>query len=336
MNPAGFSYVLGQEHIVRQMRRAISAGHVSHAYILEGGRGVGKKTLARAFAKALQCEILQDDACGQWLSCRVFESGNHPDIHYASGTNASSIGVDDVREQIVRPMGVKPFRYRYKIFIVDNAETLTVKAQNALLKTVEEPAPYGVFIFLAANINGILPTVLSRCVVYKLNGLPDKVILQALAGAGVSDGNTRRLCAAFAGGSIGQALEFAGSEDFTAMRELAIDIIRRFGQADMLDVFRLYRRFETWKDSIHRLLDMLYLCCRDCIVQQCVNSWRAESGADQETYMADIAEITAGTQLKALYRGVDAIARARKALLENASFQLSIELMLMRMYGFHE
>lgn len=117
-------------------------------------------------AKKLNCE--SGNACGCCLSCRVFDSGNHPDTFFVKGTKAAGIGVEDAREQIVLPVAVKPFKYKYKIFIIEG--NITPQAQNALLKTIEEPAPYGVFLFLAKNTFGFLPTILSRCIVKKIRG----------------------------------------------------------------------------------------------------------------------------------------------------------------------
>ena len=130
---------------------------MSHAYIWEAEN-------AHEFAKGLNCLNNEILGCTQCISCKVFESGNHPDTIYVTGTKPSSIGVDDVREQIILPMATKPFRYKYKVFIVENAETLTPQAQNALLKTIEEPAPYGVFLFVCKHVHNFLPTLMSRCV----------------------------------------------------------------------------------------------------------------------------------------------------------------------------
>jgi DNA polymerase-3 subunit delta' len=312
----GFKYITGHEVPAAWMRRAAATGRVNHAYLLAGEQGIGKNTLARAFAKTLNCETpLQSadepDACGGCLSCRVFESGNHPDVRYVKGTNTRSIGVDDVREQIVRPMGVKPFRYRYKIFIVDEAETLTPAAQNALLKTIEEPAPYGVFIFLAAHTRAVLPTLLSRCTVFTLRPLPDVLVERALAefpGVSAIPAETVRSCAAFAGGSIGRALMLAASEDFHDMLALARDILGQIGLMDMPGVFLLYKRVEKWKDNIHSLLDMLYMCCHDELLHRHTN---------------------ADASLKALFEGMDAINRAKYALRRNGNFQMTIEGLLL-------
>jgi len=176
-------------------------------------------------AKGLNCLAADTVPCGKCLSCRVFGSGNHPDIIFVTGTKASGIGVDDVRQQIVLPMATKPFRYKYKIFIVDKAETLTPAAQNALLKTIEEPAPYGVFLFLAPHTHNFLATVLSRCSLQKLGG------------------------------------QSAVKETDPALTALANDICENIHKMDMLETFALYKRFELYKESketLQEILNLLY------------------------------------------------------------------------------
>jgi hypothetical protein len=196
---------------------------MSHAYIFEGENRASVKSRALHLAKGLNCEH-ENDPCGTCLSCRVFESGNHPDTFYVSGTKKTGIGVEDVREQIIMPMAVKPFKYKHKVFIVENADTLTPAAQNALLKTIEEPAPYGVFLFLAANTYNFLPTVLSRCVVKKIHG-----------------------------GAVDTSPE---------IEALAQEIFTALGSADIPETFALYRKIEPLdKDSLQEFLAALYVLC---------------------------------------------------------------------------
>ncbi|MDR1664438.1 MAG: DNA polymerase III subunit [Clostridiales bacterium] len=331
-----FKNITGHENIIARLRQSLEMGDVGHAYIFEGEKGVGKKTTARAFAKALQCETYGPGAaarrgdppapCG-CLSCRVFESGNHPDVHFVTGTKAKSIGVDDVREQIIRPMSVKPFRYRYQVFIVDSAETMTPAAQNALLKTVEEPAPYGVFIFLASSVHTLLPTVLSRCVTYKFNPLQDWQVISALSASGIT-GDDGKLYAAFARGNIGKALLFAGSGEFTAQRELSLDVAGQIRGLEINPALALFPRFEKWKDAIQPLLDMLYLCYRDMIVYKSTGDSAGLTQRDARLFAsADRAA------LKELCQSADAVAQAKKALRRNGNFQLTIELMLLKLTG---
>jgi len=307
-----FSNIIGQEPLVRRLQNT----NAGHAYIFDGAEGMGKFALACAFAKALQCEkhdkIDKNDkkpflqACDKCISCRVFESGNHPDIFFVEASKTKSIGVDDAREQIILPMGEKPFRYKYKIFIVNKAETLTPAAQNALLKTIEEPAPFGVFLFLATHTRSFLPTVLSRCVTLKFKPVADSLVAESLRQANVPEAVIVP-CTLFAKGNPGRALAMAQSEDFAAMRALAQEVADRVQGMERVSVFKMYNRFEPWRESIQPLLDMLYLCYREKL---------GKSGA---------------LLLKPYLSGLDTITQTKRVLHRNGNFQLAIELMLIKL-----
>lgn len=197
---------------------------MAHAQILVGDADI-IRSHARVLAKGANCleNIEMSTPCGNCTSCKLFEAGNHPDTFYVTKTK-QSIGVDDVREQIVAPMSTKPYAYNYKVFIIDQAETLTPAAQSALLKTIEEPASYGFFLFLATHAHNFLPTILSRCHLHKL----------------VGDANT------------------APNPE---LKLLAQEIVENAHNLDILDAFLLYRKFEPYKESketLHELLDLIY------------------------------------------------------------------------------
>ena len=299
--------------IVRRLQAALKAP--SHAYIFAGKSNSDKLTLAKSFAKALQCENTpinegsRDESllapgrypdvpqarvsrsetaegfgaepqglnsCGQCLSCRVFDSGNHPDVFYVRASRTRAVGVDDVREQIVLPMSEKPFRYRYKVFIVEQA--VTPQGQNALLKTIEEPASFGVFLILTENLQLLLPTVISRCVVLKLMPPADF-----------------------------ESRELLDSGEFDEMRRFAQNLAATVYGMDTVAVFSMCSQLEKWKESIQTFLDVLYLCCREQL-----------KGDDGDA---------------PVFAGLDALIEAKKALSQNGNFQMTIEMMLLKMSG---
>ena len=136
---AGFKEIIGHKREIAHLEQAISAGKVSHAYIFSGEKGTGKKTLADAFAMTLQCESEGERPCGRCHSCRQAGSGNHPDIIYIRHDKPASIGVEDIRDQLTGDIQIRPYNGKYKIYIIPEAEKMTVQAQNAILKTIEEP-----------------------------------------------------------------------------------------------------------------------------------------------------------------------------------------------------
>ncbi|MDE7299609.1 MAG: AAA family ATPase, partial [Lachnospiraceae bacterium] len=158
-----FKDVIGRENVTEHLKNAIRLNKVSHAYIFCGEDGIGKNFIADIFAAALQCNEYSGEPCCQCKSCRQAEGGNHPDIIRVLHEKAT-LGVDDIRTQLNNDIAVKPYSGRYKIYIIDEAEKMTEAAQNALLKTIEEPPEYAVILLLTNNIDAFLPTILSRCV----------------------------------------------------------------------------------------------------------------------------------------------------------------------------
>ena len=147
----GFKDIIGHKREIEHLEKAISTGKVSHAYIFSGEKGTGKLTLANAFAMALQCTGEGEKPCGTCHSCHQAASGNHPDIIHITHEKPNSIGVDDVRDQLVGDVQIRPYNGKYKIYIMPDAEKMTVQAQNAILKTIEEPPEYAVIILLTDN-----------------------------------------------------------------------------------------------------------------------------------------------------------------------------------------
>jgi len=267
--------IIGQAGVKDHLRKAVLRGRVSHAYVFGGAEGMGKAGLARAFAKTLQCLAGKDEPCGVCASCRAFDGGNHPDVFYVGLAGKKSIGVNDVREKIVREMETRPYSYRYKVFIVDGAETMTPEAQNALLKTIEEPASYGVFLLLSANPALLLPTVRSRCILLKLTPILPTEAESLLLSKGVPAERAAFL-AAYAQGNPGLALRLAESEDFTELRDETLAEAEKIHGLDCAEALSRFPAFEKYRDRIGEVLDILLLFYRDALVD---SEARGKNGA---------------------------------------------------------
>ena len=153
---------------------------VSHAYLFGGESGSGKKMMASLFAMTLQCEKHGVEPCMECPSCKKAQSQNHPDIIYVKHEKPNTISIDEIREQLINDVMIKPYSSPYKIYIIDEAQKLTLQAQNALLKILEEPPDYGVFLILTANAEKLLATIRSRCAELKLSPLTPEEALPAL------------------------------------------------------------------------------------------------------------------------------------------------------------
>ena len=323
----GFGFVCGNTALLQNLRNAITAGRVPHASIFMGGKGLGKKLVAHSFAKVLLCTAGGTDACGRCKSCVVFETGNHPDFFRVKATKTKAIGVDDVREQITARLMIRPYQSRYKIFIVENAGTLTHAAQNALLKTIEEPAHYGIILLLCENQKLLLPTVLSRCVLFKLVPVSTAQVAQVLAERlGSLPEAQRQTYAAYAQGSIGRALTLCQDEDYIGMRSKTIELAAQLHNGTAENMLAYTKTFETFKENIRDMLDILYLYHRDVAAFK-------ETGDNrfiiQKDKAQDIAVSAANLSLATVLKKCDAIALAKKQLRQNGNFQLVVQVLLM-------
>lgn len=176
--PGTFAEVLAQDHITRTLRHSLKRGHIANAYLFSGPRGTGKTTTARILAKALNCENLQDgEPCNHCSPCREIARGTHPDVLEIDA--ASNTGVENIRELRANAR-FTPSSGKFKIFIIDECHMLSTAANNALLKTLEEPPPHCRFIFATTEIQKILPTILSRCQRYPFRRIPAQVIVEHL------------------------------------------------------------------------------------------------------------------------------------------------------------
>ncbi|MCX6722045.1 MAG: DNA polymerase III subunit gamma/tau [Candidatus Staskawiczbacteria bacterium] len=159
--PQSFKEVIGQEHVVQTLTNSIKGNNISHAYLFSGPRGSGKTTIARLFAKAINCEKPEGaEPCNKCSSCLEIMAGNSIDLIEIDA--ASHTGVDDVRS-LIEGIKFSPVKSKYKIFIIDECHQLSKSAFNALLKTLEEPPAHAIFILATTELHKVLPTILSRC-----------------------------------------------------------------------------------------------------------------------------------------------------------------------------
>ncbi len=164
--PARFSEVVGQEYIVKTLVNAIRNNKIAHAYLFAGPRGTGKTSVAKLFAKAINCPNFKNEACDNCENCKAYLEGTHPDIIELDA--ASNNGVDDIRE-IIEQVPYAPLLGKYKVYIIDEVHMLTTQAFNALLKTLEEPPAHVIFILATTDPQKVIPTVLSRCQRYNFS-----------------------------------------------------------------------------------------------------------------------------------------------------------------------
>lgn len=176
--PDRFEDVKGQEHIVTTLKNQLKAERIGHAYLFCGSRGTGKTTIAKIFARAVNCENLQDGSpCGECAACRAISAGASMDVIEIDA--ASNNGVDNIRE-IVEEVSYSPAQGRYKVYIIDEVHMLSIGAFNALLKTLEEPPSYAIFILATTEVHKIPITILSRCQRYDFKRITIQTIMNRM------------------------------------------------------------------------------------------------------------------------------------------------------------
>lgn len=323
---AEFADILGHEGIITHLKNAILMQKVSHFYIMNGEDDSGKTMLADAFAKTLQCEKGGETPCGECRSCIQAESKNHPDIIYVGHEKPNSIGVDDVRERLVSDISIRPYSSKYKIYIIDEAEKLTPQAQNALLKTIEEPPEYGIIIFLTNNAEVFLPTILSRCVMLNLKPVNNKMIIQYLMSKCKIPEYRAELCAAFAQGRVGRAMKLANSSDFEEIKTDIIKILKNIHSMELTEIVSAIKSISSYDISVEECLDIMTMWYRDVLL------FKASNNPNSLIFSDEVGDIKKAAQ-KSSYEGIEkimeALDKARARLRANVNYDTTMELLLL-------
>lgn len=329
---AKFQDIIGQEQIKEHLQNALSTGKVSHAYIINGERFSGKEYIAKIFAMALQCERDGIEPCQECHSCRQALSDNQPDIIRVTHEKPGSIGVDDIRAQINGDIAIKPYSSPRKIYIVNEAEKMTVQAQNALLKTLEEPPAYAVILLLTTNVNAFLPTILSRCVVLNMKPVADEKVKKYLMEELQIPDYKADVCVAFARGNVGKAKQLASSEDFEKVKEEALALLKYVQDMDVTEMIAAIKKISEYKLDVNDYLDILTIWYRDVLL------FKATGDANHLVFreeLSNIRRVAGRTSYEGIEKVIRSLEKAKSRLDANVNFDLAMELLLMDMkeYG---
>lgn len=322
----GFKEITGHEQIIEHLQNAITMDKVSHAYIINGPDKSGKMMLAEAFATTLQCEAGGKEPCMECRSCKQAAGKNQPDIVYVRHEKPNTISVDDIRSQVNHDIVIKPYSSRYKIYIIDEAEKMNVQAQNALLKTIEEPPAYAVLILLTTNADTFLPTILSRCVTLNIKSVPDEVIKKFLMSKYQVPDYQADVCVAFAQGNVGKAIQLASSEDFNDLKASALQLIKRLRDIDLYEMTEAVKQIADYKLEINDYFDLMMIWFRDVLL------FKATNDVNNIIFKDEVYNIKRQAE-KSSYNGIETILeslqKAKVRLNANVNFDLVIELLLL-------
>ena len=321
-----FSEIVGHEQIKEHMQAAIREKKPFHAYLFQGEEGVGKEALARTFAAGLQCQSESaDKPCKECVSCRQMESGNQPDVIWVTREKAS-LGVDEIREQLCNTMDIKPFSSPYKIYLVPEAEKMTEAAQNALLKTIEEPPEYGVVILMTSNISALLPTIQSRCLTMEFRPLSTAVVESYVKEHCQVPDYQARASAAFAQGNLGKAMRYAKSEDFIERKDHIISLLRHVEQMDLSEMLAVIKDLGTRKDEVRDYIDLMVLWYRDVLLFKATKDINQLLFQNEASYISREASHRSYEKLEEI---LQAFEKAKVRLRANVNFDITMELMLL-------
>ena len=263
-----FSKLKGQSEIKKRLAAQFTATP-AHAMMFTGPRGIGKHSFSRESAKALLCSNPSaDGACDHCNNCTYFDAGTHPDfISVEAEAGKKNIRVEDIRSKIISDIVVCPQISKRKVFFID-CDYLNEEGQNALLKSLEEPPEHVAFVMSCTDPSIILPTVLSRTVMFKLTDYSNEEIVSALSELSVKNLNDdeKKFYAAFSGGIIGKALQLSCDDDFSESRDKLFDMMLKLPELNYTNLLKNYSFFEANKDVINEMLQIMLWVLGDLAV----------------------------------------------------------------------
>ena len=305
-----FEKIKGQNFAKKYLTNSIKSNMVSHAYMFEGPNGIGKNTMARELA-AILLEMEN-----------LFNSPDYIEIK----PDGNSIKIAQIRK-LQSDILVKPYK-SYKIYVIDEAQKMTVEAQNALLKTLEEPPKYAIIILITNNKESLLDTIKSRCEIIKFTPIPMQEVASYLTMNGI-DSKRASLLANFSRGSMKKAIELSESEEFHLMREEVQKYVEIFLNGNLIEIMDIQSSIEKYKDQITNVLDLLINYFRDIMmVKENVDNSMIIN-LDRLIFVKNMSNKTTYSQLSKI---IDIIEETKNKLRSNCNFNISIQVMTLNIY----
>ena len=333
-----FQDVLGQEPVKRLLLTAKASDRVSHAYLLAGEKGLGKHILAKAFARRLLCEAGGDEPCGVCHACRQVEADTHPDVLQLKREKPNSISVEEVRKQLCDEAQIRPYAGKRRIFIVPDAHLMTPQAQNAALKTIEEPPEYVVLLLLTDREEALLGTILSRVVRLRLTPVREEDVREWLVRECGVLKEDAAVAAAFSGGNPGKAMDLAGSEEFRDQLRLFLTILTELPGGAPEKIGQFTSDLLAADPGLKRFPDIARMYLRDILVLK--SRGKARSGGNdlkERLIFADREKllVSRAAEMSAAKAGriLDALAETEDRLRANVNPELLTDLLLRELSG---
>lgn len=320
-----YSHIVGHEKIINSLKNAIKNDSVGHSYMFEGPKSIGKSKIAKVFAKTLLCKEEGVEPCNKCSSCLKFDSGNHPDL-YIENTDGQSFKKDQI-EELQKSIKTLPYEGRKKIFILENIDKITKQAQNSFLKTLEEPPMYVTILMTVTNSYSLLPTIVSRCQIFKLTPVESDKIKDVLINKLNKTPDESKIITSFSNGIIGKAIKLAESEEFNTRREEIISVIDNTLNGQKFNIFTLSDFFQKQKGNIEEILDMMMVWFRDVLFMKTLDENEFIINKDKLDVLSEQSfKITENK----IYEITDAIRQTKENISSNVNYDLAIEVMLLK------
>ncbi len=327
-----FKDIVGQERAIKILTKSLKENRVSSSYIFIGSEGTGKKFTAIEFIKAVNCLNLNKnmEACNNCHSCNGINKQCCPDLKIVK-TTKGSIKIGQIRE-IRKEIELKPFRSKKKVYIIDQAEKMTLEASNCLLKTIEEPPYYAIIILICSKIDPILPTIVSRCQIINFGLLTSFKIKELLLNKlNNLENDKAEIISKLAQGSIGKAFKLSVDKEYFIRREKMLDylstiITGKYGD----DIFAKVEKIMSEIDRIEEILEMIKLWYRDILIIKNTRNQNYIINCDKLEILGKKSQIYSQ---KMLIDILDYLDQVEEYLTKNVNKRLVLERLYIKMVG---
>ncbi len=322
-----FHDIYGHEKKIEIIRKTLAKKRIAHAYLFSGIQAIGKRTLAREFIKAVNCEKADSlhDSCNECISCRKIDRESHPDV-FSVEADGQFIRIDSIREMQKR-ITCKPMEARMRGFIIDDADKMNDQAANALLKMLEEPSPSNILILVTARPYALPPTIISRCQHMRFNPLSSETVAKFLVNQMSMDNQRALLLAALSGGSIGNAMQL-NKEDIVVYRAELLKLLSITRREDPFSLINFASFLGQGKKEIKQGLNVLNTFFRDALVFKEVRQNEMLINQDNSSYIEAFATRLSGEQI---LQNIAQVEKAGQILEQNVNKSLTLETMAFKL-----